>query len=200
MFAKEILKENKDIQTSDFDDPMQDQKDAKAEKDGELVGEETLLGNQRIMEAYLIEEIEKGEIEEISEEAIQEFVAQGLISEDMLQEKNIIKVKLDRQTRTNIMINRSIIVLAKEANDPDYKKLVKVWKMRKVLMDKLAKKYKTKAMSRARKLVAQGALSIKTEQNKGSIVKAADMKNPSNKQGKLNKGATGEKKPATVKR
>jgi len=151
-----------------------DPKESNTPKDdeSELMGEE--YANQKIFEGYILDLVNNGEIS-LSEDAVNSFVAQGLFSEDMLLEKNIIKIKLDRQTRTNIMLNRSVLYLAKENKDPNYTKLVKVWRMRKVLMDKLFQRWNAKAYQRARKLVSLGALGVKKEVEKGTIVKSADM-------------------------
>lgn len=169
----------------------------------EELGEETVrLHDQKIFEGFLIDCINSGKLTEASDRVIAQYVEEGLLNEDMLSEKNVIKVKLDRATRTNIMLNRSILYLAKENNDPDYKRLVKVWQLRRKIMSKLTTKYKSKAQARARKLVAQGALLAKDMKEKNSLYKSAEMPDPQKKpQPKIAKvGTTGEKKAPTVKR
>lgn len=167
----------------------------------EQLGEDKQLHNQKIFEGFLIDCVNSGKLTEASDRVIAEYVKEGLLNEEMLSEKNVIKVKLDRATRTNIMLNRSILYIAKEKNDPDYKRLVKIWAMRRKIMAKLTAKYKSAAQARARKLVAQGALLAKDMQSKNSLYKSHEMPAPKDRQPKLAKvGTTGEKKAPTVKR
>lgn len=167
----------------------------------EQLGEDKALHDQKIFEGFLIDCINAGKLNEASDSVIEKYVEEGLLHEDMLSEKNIIKVKLDRATRTNIMFNRSVLYTAKEKNDPDYKKLVKIWKLRRKLTNKLMTKYKSAAQARARKLVAQGALLAKNMKDKGSLYKSHEMPDVNKKQPPIAKlGTTGEKKAPTVKR
>jgi hypothetical protein len=103
---------------------------------------ETLEGDQLIAEALILEAAEEGDF---SEDDIDQ-----LISENLLSERNI--VRLDKKARKSHAIDKSVLVLAKENNDPLYKRLVKNWKQRRMIRAKLKQKYGSKAIARARKI------------------------------------------------
>jgi uncharacterized protein involved in exopolysaccharide biosynthesis len=105
----------------------------------ELMFSETLEGDQLIMEAIL----EDAGVELSEEEAY------DLISEQLLSERSI--VRLDKKAKRSLAEKKAVIVLAREANDPLYRKLVKVYKAKSTLISKLVQKYGTRAKSRVRK-------------------------------------------------
>lgn len=74
------------------------------------------------------------------------------ISEGFFTERTI--VKFDKNARLAQLRRVSALALAKNANDPLWKKLNKVWKMERMLESKIYSKYKSKADQRARKLYA----------------------------------------------
>ena len=74
------------------------------------------------------------------------------ISEGFFTERTI--VKFDKNARLSQLRCVSALALAKQANDPLFKKLNKVWKMERMLESKIYSKYKSKADQRARKLYA----------------------------------------------
>ena len=74
------------------------------------------------------------------------------ISEGFFTERTI--VKFDKNARLSQLRRVSALALAKQANDPLFKKLNKVWKMERMLESKIYSKYKSKADQRARKLYA----------------------------------------------
>ena len=114
---------------------------------------ETLEGSQMIMEALMHELIlEMHEMDD--NELITEGDIYSLIGEGLLPSRNKTIVKLSKQARRNHMIQKSTIVLAKEANDPMYKKLIKALKIRRKATDYIYKKYYSKAVARVRRTIS----------------------------------------------
>ena len=74
-----------------------------------------------------------------------------LMDENILNEKSI--VKFDKPAREKRLEAQSIIVIARERGDRDLNKLLRVWKMRKILLDRLKKKYGNAAKQRARQMM-----------------------------------------------
>lgn len=127
----------------------------------DMVIQESLEGDQHINEAILEE---AGVVLTDSE-------AYDLISEQLLSERSI--VRLDKFAKRSLAEKKAVIVLAREANDPLYRKLVTVYKMKKKLISKLVMKYGSRAKSRVRKNASNKKM--------GSLVKrtAAGAKVPS---------------------
>nr|DAO72483.1 MAG TPA: hypothetical protein [Caudoviricetes sp.] len=74
------------------------------------------------------------------------------IQEGFYTERTI--VKFDKNARMSQLRRVAALSIAKQANDPLFKKLNKVWKMERALESKIYKKYKSKADQRAKKLYA----------------------------------------------
>ena len=90
------------------------------------------------------------------------------IAEDVVLERTI--VRLDKQARLNKARKMAIFAVAKEKNDPKFKKLLTVWKWERYLETFLDKKYGNEAMRRAKKTVANKAGS------KSKLVQTASKK------------------------
>jgi hypothetical protein len=129
---------------------------------------ESLEGDQFIMEAIL----------EDAGVQLTEDEAYDLISEQILSERSI--VRLDKVAKRSLAEKKAVIVLAREANDPLYKKLVKIYKIKKGIIDQLVRKYGSRAKSRVRKnasnpkannLIKKTAASAKPK----AIFKGSDM-------------------------
>lgn len=73
------------------------------------------------------------------------------LAENVLMEKTI--VRLDKQAKLSRAQKMAIFQIAKEKNDPKYKKLVTVWKMERYLEAYLTKRYGNVALRRAKKTV-----------------------------------------------
>lgn len=84
---------------------------------------------------------------------------------DEVMERTI--VKLDKKAKKNQAYKTAIYTVARNENDPDYKKLVTLWQMEKYLTRKLEKKYATKAKSYLREMKRQA-------KEKSKIVKFKD--------------------------
>lgn len=78
------------------------------------------------------------------EESIMALYESGILSERSI-------VKLDKSAHKGRAEKKTIITMARQNNDPLYKKLVKVYKMKKFLIGKLEKKYGMKAKAEVRK-------------------------------------------------
>lgn len=116
-----------------------------------------------IMEAVMMENLDKEELSMFLES--QEEVD---AASDVLMERTI--VRLDKHAKLSKARKMAIFTIAKEKNDPKFKKLIKVWKMERYLEAELEKKYGTAANSRARKAVANA------QKSKSKLVKKAATK------------------------
>lgn len=77
----------------------------------------------------------------------------ALIQNGILNEKSI--VKFDKKAKLSRLESQAVLIIAKEKKDRDFNKLIRVWKMRKFLLDKLNKRYATAAKSRARQMMSK---------------------------------------------
>ena len=128
----------------------------------------TLEGDQIIMEAVLVDAgIELSEQE-----------TYDLVNSHLLSERNI--VKLDKHARRALAEKKAVIVLAKEHNDPLYRKLVTVYKLKRKIILALVGKYSSKAKQRVRKNIMNAGHASKTVATKiknvgGTVFKGADL-------------------------
>lgn len=88
-----------------------------------------------------------------SNDEIKQLISEGTSLQEMvdlgiLQEKTI--VKLDKKAKKSKAEAQAELVIARERNDRDFKKLVTIWKLRKVLLDRIHKKYNAQAKTRVR--------------------------------------------------
>ena len=89
-------------------------------------------------------------------------------AENVLLERTI--VRLDKAAKLSKARKMAIFTVAKEKNDSDFKKLMKIWEMERYLEAKLEKKYGNEGMRRAKKSVS------KASNSKSKIVKKAANK------------------------
>ena len=73
---------------------------------------------------------------------------QALIEANLLSERSI--VRLDKAAKRTQAEKKALVVIAREQGDPLYKKLVKVYKQKNEILDKLDSKYGTRAIARVR--------------------------------------------------
>lgn len=73
---------------------------------------------------------------------------QGALRDNILLERSI--VRLDKKAKLSRAQKMSVFTIAKEKNDPLFKKLLTVWRMERFLEAKLLKKYYSPAMQRAK--------------------------------------------------
>ena len=105
--------------------------------------------NHLIMEAIIYDAVNESFDDEMSEIADDSDV-QILESYDLLSEKSI--VRLDKKAKLKRSTELAVYAIAKENNDKNFGKLVTLWKMEKILIEKLRKKYLSKATQRAKRL------------------------------------------------
>lgn len=132
-------------------------------KDG-LIAEEEVLSTEAtnyIMEAFLKESFTEDELSMFLENQTE---VDDAISNNILMEKTI--VRLDKTAKLSKAKKMAIFTIAKEKNDPKFKKLLTVWKMERYLEAELEKKYGNEASRRAKKAVADSA-----KKSKGTLIK-----------------------------
>ena len=119
--------------------------------------EEMAEENNELVEAVLLALKEANAVLDagIEEEEIAEYKnseeVQDLINEGVLLERNI--VKFDKKTRYNQLLKVAILKLAKENNDPLYKKFVLYKKKERFIENRFATIYGTKAAPLAKKML-----------------------------------------------
>lgn len=72
---------------------------------------------------------------------------------DEVMERTI--VKLDKRAKKNQLYKTALYTVARNENDPDYKKLVTLWQMEKYINRKLEKRYGTKAKAYMKEMQRQ---------------------------------------------
>lgn len=77
----------------------------------------------------------------------------ALIQNGILSERSI--VKFDKKAKLSRLEAQAVLIIAKEKKDRDFNKLIRVWKMRKFLLDKLNKRYASQAKARARQMLSK---------------------------------------------
>ena len=119
--------------------------------------------------AYIIE----AAIADLPEEEISMFLESeteqsAAMEENVLLERTI--VRLDKAAKLSKAGKMAIFTVAKEKNDPDFKKLMKIWEMERFLEAKLEKKYGNEGTRRAKKSMS------KASNSKSKTVKKAASK------------------------
>ena len=118
--------------------PIMNENEKQVLDEEEAYLEESVEGNMLINEAIL----EDMDIE-LSEEELN-----MLIESELLSERSI--VRLDKVAKRSLAEKKALIVIAKEKNDPLYRQLVKVYKRKREIIDKIDKKYGSQAIQRVR--------------------------------------------------
>ena len=135
-------------------------------KNGNLNQEEEVLSTEAvnyIMEAFVKEEFTPDEMSMFLENQTE---IDDAINNNILMEKTI--VRLDKKAKLSKARKMAVFTIAKEKNDPKFKKLLTVWKMERFLEDYLDKKYGNEASRRAKKAVSNSAKS-----SNGTMIKRA---------------------------
>ena len=131
-------------------------------KDGKLGNEEVAASTANVGKKEIQESVEYDEyaetfegdhliMEAILEDAgieLSEAQMQALIEANLLSERSI--VRLDKAAKRTQAEKKALVVIAREQGDPLYKKLVKVYKQKNEILDKLDSKYGTRAIARVR--------------------------------------------------
>lgn len=108
----------------------------------------SLESAQLILESVIFENANDEEILELTENS---RLVNDLIEMDAVEEKTI--VRLDKQARISQTQKIAVFTIAKERNDPDFRKLMTVWRMEKNLEEKLMRKYGSEGLRRAKTTV-----------------------------------------------
>ena len=74
-----------------------------------------------------------------------------LIEEGILSEKTI--VKFDKNAKLSRAESQAVIAIAREKKDKDFNRLIRCWKQRKILLERLNKKYGSQAKIRAKQMI-----------------------------------------------
>ena len=98
-----------------------------------------------ITEAAMLDALTEEELEAFLESSSD---VNAMLRQEVLMEKSI--VRLDKKAKLSRAHKMAIFTMAKEKNDRDYKKLITIWRMERVLEAKLFKKYSNQAMTRAK--------------------------------------------------
>lgn len=101
-----------------------------------------------LAEAVFMNTLTPEELSELSENSVE---MSRLVDEGLLSEKTI--VKFDKKAKTERATQQAVLQIAREKKDRDFNKLIRVWKMRRALIEKLNKKYWSQAKARAKKMV-----------------------------------------------
>lgn len=124
----------------------EDLKDVNAQDDDDAT-EEALAA------AYLMDLASGADIQDIAESSEQMQDISDMMG--IAMERTI--VRLDRKARYNHLTKQAELSLAKQHNDPLYRKLVKLWMMERALEKKIAIRYASKARSVANRKIRQYA-------------------------------------------
>lgn len=129
--------------------------------------------SQLIAEQYLIDICSNGELNELV--ASKEDYNLLTKDTDILTERSI--VKLDKKAKLSRAFKAAVFTIAREKKDRDFKKLLTLWRMERVLETKLIKRYKTEAAKRAKQSVAKvNRAASSPSGRKSKVVKSAVAK------------------------
>ena len=121
--------------------------DGTIEIDPEVMSEEDRC---LIIEAALLDSMSRDELKAYLEsDEFQQDVENGVLTESIKT-----KVKLNRYAEEKRRAKMAVFSIARERKDPEMRKLEKAWAKARKAEEKLAKKYGTEALKRARKAMA----------------------------------------------
>ncbi len=118
------------------------------ETDDATIAEEEKDNDSMIVESAILQSHSYSEIKELLES---NRLDDAIYNEGILSEKTI--VRMDKYAKKNRYKMQAVLAIAKEKNDKLFKKLVTVWKMRRMLEGKLEKKYGALAEKRAKEMM-----------------------------------------------
>lgn len=133
-------------------------------KTGAMENSEEVLSTEAtnyIMEAFIKDEFTEDEMSMFLENQTE---VDDAVANNILMEKTI--VRLDKKAKLSKATKMAVFTIAKEKNDPKFKKLLTVWKMERYLEAYLTKKYGNEAARRAKKAVADSA-----KKSRGTMIK-----------------------------
>ena len=110
--------------------------------------------NIKIAEAMFLEALNPDELQELTENTSE---MNTLIQEGILSEKTI--VKFDKKAKLSRAEAQCELMIAREKKDRDFNRLIRSWKVRKILLERIHKKYGAQAKVRAKQMVRNSAKS-----------------------------------------
>jgi hypothetical protein len=117
-------------------------------------GSLTIEDQALILEAAMLDCLSPDELQAFVENHTE---VQAALRDEVLLEKTI--VRLDKQAKLNRAQKTAVFTVAKERNDPLFKKLITVWRLERYLEGTLLKKYGNEGMRRARTAMSKPAKS-----------------------------------------
>lgn len=98
-----------------------------------------------IVEQLLMSELSASELESLTENTSELLAMQ---EEGILQEKSVVRIdKLGKRTRAE---HQACFVIAREKKDRDFNKILRVWKMKAILKERIIKRHINEARKRVR--------------------------------------------------
>lgn len=114
-------------------------------QEGAGIYQENPENDYLIVEQMLLSELSASEIENLTENSEELLTMQ---EEGILQEKSIVRIdKLGKRTRAE---HQACFVIAREKKDRDFNKIIRVWKMKAILKERIIKRYINEARKRVR--------------------------------------------------
>lgn len=97
-----------------------------------------------ISEAILADSMTEEELQEFAQSPeMNEYIGMGVLNEKTI-------VRFDKTAKLSRAESQAILAIAREKGDRDFKKLITIWKIRKLLLGKIERKYRGQAQSRVR--------------------------------------------------
>lgn len=109
-----------------------------------------VLGDKEVQEFVISDDFEVGCLEGFLTESFRDEALKDSFFAEAGKIYNKTKVQLDKKARFAQLFEISVLGCARAKNDPDYIKLQKVLKMRRVLKKRLRQKYRNPALKRAK--------------------------------------------------
>lgn len=132
----------------DFDNSADMLLSESANTDDIGLGVEMPSNDVALAEAFLESELTSDEMVMLCESANEQGI---LINEAILSEKSV--VRMDKAAKKKRLFIQSVIVVAREKGDRDFNKLLRVWKMRRFLLNRMMKRHASAAKQRADRLM-----------------------------------------------
>lgn len=116
--------------------------------DGNQIVNEDTVDETLLYESVIYNSLTADELNALCENTTELNILKG---EGLLSEKTQV-IKINKEGQLKRLEGQAILVLARKAKDKDFIKLIKVWKMRRLLLDRLRKKHGAKAKVEAQKM------------------------------------------------
>ena len=121
-----------------------------------------------IFEAVLADTMTSEEMQSVVESAAE---TSFLVDNEIVLEKTI--VRMDKKAKLQKALKTATFTIAREKNDPKFKKLLTIWRLERALEAYLLKKYHNEALRRAKASVQRAGKLSATAGNKSKKVTSA---------------------------